>query len=222
MSSGITIGIPVGPREGHRRWLGEALQSCQRQTLSAGEVILVVDEDSSGISELIPDGLPCRIWVAPWKLGAANGFNHSVGLAKTPYVFLLASDDTLEPYCLELCKQEIERSSNSESTIIWVGVRYMKDNETQALPCGAIMVPKSLWVRIGGYPLECIFGAPDHVLFSFILAKGKDYGIDIQGVRRTLYNYRTHPDTEQFHRSEWHGVMGQVRDILTATWKPKW
>jgi len=90
------------------------------------------------------------------------------------------------------------------------------------LPCGAIMVPKSLWVRIGGYPLECIFGAPDHVLFSCILAKGKDYGIDIQGVKRPLYNYRTHPDTEQFHRSEWHGVMGQVRDILTATWKPKW
>ena|SRR3990167_4652608 len=217
----ITIGIPVGPREGHRRWLGEALQSCLAQTLPPEEVILVVDENSDGITELIPEGLPCRVWIAPWQLGAANGFNHCVGLAKTPYVFFLASDDTLETPCLEMCLQEVRKAQNPESTIVWVGVNYMDTGETQALPCGAMMVPVALWKRIGGYPLECIFGAPDHVLLSSLLSKGKDYGIEIRGVERPLYNYRDHPDTEKYHRSAWHGVMGQVRDILQATWKPK-
>jgi len=221
MSSGITVGIPVGPRPGHRAWLGEAIISCQRQTLLPDEIVLVVDETSEGLPEFT-DTPPCRVWVAPWKLGAANGFNHAVGLARTPYVFLLASDDTLDPYCLELCKEEIGRANDPNSALVWVGVRYMDSGETQELPCGAMMVAKALWERIGGYPLECIFGAPDHVLFSCLLHKGREYGIDIRGVSRPLYNYRTHEDTEAFHRGQWHWIMGQVRDTLTQLWEPRW
>jgi glycosyltransferase involved in cell wall biosynthesis len=218
MPSDVTVGIPVGPRPGHRTWLPEALESCQQQTLQPAEIILVCDENANGLPAL-PDYPPCRVYTSPWKLGAANGFNHAVGLAHTKYVFLLGSDDTLEPGCLEAC---MHMAGGSESVIVWSGVRYMSNCETQALPCGAMMVPVALWKRIGGYPLECIFGAPDHVLLTALLVHAHEYGIEIRGVEAPLYNYRTHDDTEQFHRSEWHGVMGQVRDILQETWKPRW
>lgn len=219
---GISVGIPIGPLKGHRTWLQDALQSCANQTVQPEEVILVVDGKDDGLAEFVPEGLPHRIWVAPWTLGSANAFNHTVGLSKSPYIFLLASDDTLEPTCLEKCQNVIKNIDNPKSTIVWVGVRYMANGETQALPCGAMMVPKVLWERIDGYPLECIFGAPDHVLFSSLLSKGTDYGIELIGVQEPVYNYRTHPDQVAVTRAHWHGVMGQVRDILQKTWAPKW
>lgn len=221
MSSNVTVGIPVGSRPGLRRWLGEALQSCAVQTLKPDEVVLVYDEGDD-LELPVVDGLDCRVYRAPWKLGCANAFNHVVGLAKTPYVFLLASDDTLEPDCLQAAMSVAQKAPRPESTIVWVGVRYMKTGETQALPCGAMMVPKALWERIGGYPLECIFGAPDHVLLTTLLAKGLQWGISIRGAKAPLYNYRTHEDTEQYARAPWHGVMGQVRDILYEIWEPLW
>lgn len=218
----VSVVMPVGPRDGHRKWLGEALKSCATQSLPPEEVILVIDEAADEIEYSPAIALKIREWVAPWPLGAANAWNQGVGLARTSHVFFLASDDTLEPNCLRNCMGELKEAKDSDSTIIWVGVRYMDTGKTQALPCGAMMVPKVLWERIGGYPLECVFGAPDHVLFSCLLKNGASHGIELRGVKAPLYNYRDHPDTDKYHLAKWHGVMAQVRDRLTADWEPKW
>lgn len=219
-ASDITIGIPVGPRPGHRRWLLEAISSCMQQTVKPVEILIIADGIDVALD--IPINDTCRVWLAPWRLGAANGFNHAVALSKTEYVFLLASDDTLEPKCIEECLVSLNALQNPQDVFLYTGVRYMDSGETQNLACGAAMVSKTLWKKIGGYPLECVFGAPDHVLLSSLLSKGRQYGIEVRPAAngKPLYNYRAHPDTEAVKRAVWAPVWALARDTLQQVWEP--
>jgi glycosyltransferase involved in cell wall biosynthesis len=223
----ITVVIPVGPNESNTRWLLECLASVERQTLNPSEVLLIDDsgEKSRYLPSLVPavahTSLPLRIWKSPWRTGVASAFN--VGIAEAIYdlVFMLGSDDTLEPDCLEACVEEYRRKGNDNSGYYSVAVRYMDTGEVQTAPCHASMVTKQLWRHTGGFPVETASGAPDAALLSILFAHGGKAGwIYPVADGRPLYNYRRHNETDTARRGPWQGVILATRDIVTARWQP--
>lgn len=221
--SPVSVVIPVGPREGHRRWLGEALASCAAQTLRPHQVLLVSDGvDSVAGVPVAYDGLWLCTYRAPWRLGPAMAFNIGVALSETEYVYFLASDDTLEPECLERSIAALAGAKDPSRALVWSAVRYLATGEVQRVPCGAMLVSKSLWTFTRGYPLETAVGAQDWLLLSALMGpRGQAAGIEVIGAGdEPLYNYRTHPDTENEVRKGWWPAIEQVHAILDATWSP--
>lgn len=213
----ITVVIPVGPKESHQRWLDKALDSVFNQTLPPTEILLVNDMAVVDLPKNNP--IPIRMWFAPWRLGVAHAFNMGVSLAKTECVFLLGSDDTLEPTCLEECYNMWETYTPHENVYYWVGVRYMDTGEEQQLPCNAAMVTKSLWRRCGGFPVEATT-APDAALISIMLVHGEAGILRQVNANKPLYNYRRHSETDTVEHGEWWDTIIKGRDLLTKNWQP--
>lgn len=166
MTVPITVVIPVGPAQHHTAHLHECLDSVRDQTQQPAE-ILVIDNGTGLRSALlmpedVPEGRGIRLWVAPWAMGLATGFNAGVGLARNDHVFFLGSDDLLMPRCLELCWQAWLADPHPLGWY-FVGVRDSSGYE-QNTPCLAAMVTKALWQAGGGLEL------------------GSDYGANSQGV----------------------------------------
>ena len=219
----VTVLIPVGPNESHKRWLDEAIVSALDQTYRADEILLI--DDMAGLNEMDYPGI-VRVWESPWLLGVAHAFNFGVALAKNELVFMLGSDDWLEPQCIEACVKVYNKLPHPDKAFLFVGVRYTDDREDkeQFIPCNAAMVTKSLWKQNGGFPIESSSGAPDAALIS-IMMKNPEAGeyIGVEYGRRSLYNYRVHPETDTAKRQPWQGVILNTRDIVTGTWeKPEW
>lgn len=208
----VSVAIPVGPHASNTRWLWECLESVRKQTHKAKEIILVDD----GAELYYADwGDDLKIWHSPWRLGVAHAFNMGVGLANTECVFMLGSDDTLEPKCLERCVDAYDGMGYYH-----VCVRY-QNGDLQNIPCNAAMVTKSLWLYTGGFPVESAVGAPDAALLSMLYAKRPKL-IKQVAENVPLYNYRAHPETETSLRyTTWEPVILEVRDLVTKLWEPK-
>lgn len=209
----ITVAIPVGPSPANQQWLPEAIESCKAQTHPPAEILLI--DDMAGIERC-----DCRVWKAPWLLGVGAAFNMGVALAKTELVFMLGSDDTLDPKCLEQCAKTYEKNDRADA-YYWTSLHYM-DGEDQTLPCNAAMVTKGFWRKTGGFPPETGSGAPDAALISMLMTKmpGSLVGVS-HG--HPLYNYRRHQGTDTASRGPWQSVILSTRDILSATWQePNW
>ena len=220
----ITVAIPVGPFEANRRWLGECLESVAAQTIQPDEVVLI--DDMAGLSaiDVTPVSDIARVWRSPWRAGVAHAFNFGVALARNEAVFMLGSDDTLAPECLERCAKAWEQSADPLRSYFWVGVHYLDDRGDQFLPCNAALVSRTLWRETGGFPVETAIGAPDAALVSIMMVH-HDAGrlVEVPTRPRTLYNYRPHAETDTAGRGAWQGAILQARDILTAGWtRPEW
>ncbi len=219
----ITVAIPVGPYPSCTRWLDQALWSVQRQTMPADEIILI--DDMAGLKA--EDYPGCTIWRAPWRLGCADGWNIGISLARNDLVFMMASDDSMEPGCLGACWQEWQRRKNKlgyyHVTIRYcpeAGMRAPKDL-IQDLPCNAAMVHKELWRHTGGFPPEAGIGAPDAAFISVLLAHDGDAGCLIPVTKGTpLYNVRVHREQDTAGRMPYQRAILDVRNVLTAGWKP--
>ena len=162
-----------------------------------------------------------RIWRSPWRVGVAAAFNFGVALARGSLVFLLGSDDTLDPLCLEKCLDQWKRSYGADA-YYWTGVRYLDTGELQALPCNAAMVTKEFWRRTGGFPVETGVGAPDAALISILMVHDPHSLIPVAG-GEPIYNYRRHGETDTAGRGPWQGAILPARSILTENWKrPEW
>ena len=220
MDSNVSVVIQVGPYPANKKWLKECIESVVNQTVHSQIVIIddmakITNDDLGGIE-------PDVFFNTPWLIGVAGAFNFGVALAKTECVFMLGSDDTLDPDCLYECliKHNVTRKSNC---YYWVGVRYMDTVEKQFLPCHAAMVTKSLWRNCGGFAPECSVGAPDAALISTFMVNKSAGEIVCVNSKRTLYNYRRHNNSDTAGRHPWQKVIHQTRDILSKTWqKPQW
>lgn len=217
MGDGVTVCIPVGPSVANRRWLFDAVQSVQRQTLREPIELLLID-DMAGLPE--PDLLAwnVRVWHAPWRLGVAHAFNFGVMLAQHERVFMLGSDDWLEPTCLVQCLQTYNALLCPEAAYLYVNVRYSDSRPDQFVPCNAAMVTKELWRQTGGFPVESASGAPDAALISILMRHRPETLYHVPGP--PLYNYRVHDDTDTAQRGPWQGVILETRNLLTELWKP--
>jgi len=215
----ITVVIPVGPFLANKRWLEEALDSVKTQTRKPDEILII--DDMADLSDIYIGG--CTYWKSPWRLGVAHAFNFGVALAKNELVFLLGSDDYMEPRCLELCIEEW-KTNQKQDGYYYVGVQYLDDREfnKQDVPCGAAMVTKNTWRKTGGFAVESAVGTSDANFVSQMMIHKAVPLIKVAN-GEILYNYRPHPESDTAYKQPWQGVILQTRDLLTAQWqKPNW
>lgn len=211
----ISVVIPVGPYPANTRWLDEAIESCRTQTYTPDQ-LLIIDDGAH---------LPSHPWAdivrMPWRAGISHSFNYGVALAAHDLVFLLGSDDTLEPMCLERCLQAYDKLSQKDAYYS-VAVRYMDTGEVQSAPCNAALVTKQFWKLSGGFPIESSVGCGDSMLLSICLAHhlpvyqvGYVLGEDPE---LPLYNYRRHEGTWTAGLAQRQEIIHLVRDAVTRDW----
>lgn len=225
MSDGVTVVIPIGPYEENTRWLHEAIQSIQSQTLKPTQVVFILDGcDGDKVIDAACDdgiGLNFRSYRPLWRLGVGHAFNFGVSLAETECVFMLGSDDVLEPECLERCITAYEGLGQADG-YYYVPVQYMSGGHVQYDPCNAAMVTKGLWKLTGGFPVEAVT-APDAALISILMVHGPEMLIQVGD--KPLYQYRSHVGTDTARHGAWHAtdVIVQTRNLLTQEWtSPLW
>ncbi len=232
---GVTVVIPVGPNASHQKWLSEAIQSVIDQTYSVDEILLIDDMadidresleaiDGMATIDTNDESLPTlNIWKSPWRLGVPHAFNFGVALARNELVFMLGSDDWLEPTCIDECVNRWLKN-HQQDAYYYVGVHYTdgRDDPDQTVPCGEAMVTKGLWKATGGFPLETASGACDAALMSIMIKHHQKWLVAV-AVGAPLCNYRVHHETDTANRGSWQGVILETRDLVTREWKaPNW
>ncbi len=138
----VTVAIPVGPFAANKTWLREAIDSAVEA--GASEILLISDM-AGNLSEYWAAFPEVTVWETPWRVGVATAFNFGVALAEHDLVFLLGSDDTLEPDCLYECVKAYNKVLMPETKYFAVGVHYSdgREDPDQYTPCGAAMVSKA-------------------------------------------------------------------------------
>lgn len=214
----VTVAIPVGPEPHHREWLAEAVESVKGQTVPTG-VILIDD-----MADLVVYAHAFNLHRVEmrWRVGVATAFNYGVACAPTDLVFMLGSDDWLEPECIEECLRvyDARPAEKRDLGYYYVGVRYTDERDDQMLPCNAAMVTKALWRATGGFPPETGVGAPDAALISMLMTHPDVADIIPVEGKRPLYNHRIHPGQDTAGRAPYQPAIHNVRDVLTREWKP--
>jgi glycosyltransferase involved in cell wall biosynthesis len=231
----ITVVIPVGPSEANKRWLQECIESVYTQTLLPDQVLVI--DDGADLSSWPPDLGVARnkeidgyhvvdIYVLPWRTGISHAFNYGVALARNECVFLLGSDDTLEPTCLERC-WEAYNKRDKQDAYYSVPVRYLSTGEVQTIPCNAAMVTKGFWKMTGGFPIESAIGRGDNALLSICMNRpelpvvwvGHETGHDLE----PLYNYREHLGQWTPYANRYAPELISIINKLTEDWTtPEW
>jgi len=219
----ITVAFPVGPKEVHKQYLQECLESIRAQTKKPYEVIIVddaanLDEELDTFYELAEEGT--LIHKFPWHFGICAGFNACVSLSETSWVYLMAADDKLMPDALEKAERALLRHKQQ---LGWYFPAMLYDNPD--LPGGRVItswptlvgvVHKDLWLKTGGVPVVSEMTAPDHVLKQLLEQKVpgfKYFTIDAPGE----YSYYA-----RFHKgshTETSGRWGPYLDMLHITEK---
>lgn len=214
----VSVVIPVGPFPSNVLWLPEALESVLNQTLYPDEIIVI--DDGAGLD--LTEYEDTYVWHAPWRMGISHSFNVGVGLSRSECVFMLGSDDTLEPTCLEKCMESYSYRKEQPGYYS-VPIRYMDDLSIQTAPCNAAMVTRSFWRMTGGFPIESAVGVGDSMLLSICLKHklpvywvGHDVGQD----DTPLYNYRRHPDIHTYKLGPYWGAIDSLRNTVTELWTP--
>lgn len=212
----ISVVIPVGPYSANRRWLDEAIASVYAQTRQPEEVLII--DDMAGLPEFY---YGTHVWYSPWRLGVAHAFNFGVALARNDLVFLMGSDDILEPDCLQKC-YERWLENQKQDAYYYTGIRYSDNGELQDLPCGYALVTKGLWRDTGGFPVESAVGAPDAAFVSILMVHHKNSLVMVSD-GKPLVTYRRHNESDTAGRGPWQGAILETRDVLTTMWKkPDW
>lgn len=227
----ITVVIPVGPSPSNKQWLDECLDSVAGNVAYAEQIILIDDgaqlHDSDYLYKRYGRTDWMRCYKMPWRTGVSHAFNYGVALARNECVFLLGSDDTLEPNCLERC-WEAYLKRDKQDAYYSVPVRYLTSGEVQTIPCNAAMVTKGFWKKSGGFPIESALGRGDNALLSICMVRpdvlpvvwvGHETGHDLE----PLYNYREHSGQWTGYASQYHDELISIINKLTANWtQPDW
>lgn len=218
----VSVVIPVGPFLANKRWLREAIDSVVNQTYPVDELLVIDDMARLTAEEVITENNITHIWQSPWRLGVAHAFNFGVALAMNELVFMLGSDDWLEPDCIEKCVREYDRAEYPENSYFFVGVRYSDDREDkeQFTPCAAAMVTKSLWKHTGGLPIEASTGASDSAFCSIFWSKSEICRFVGVAEGKSLYNYRVHDESDTAKVASWQGIILETRNLVTSQWNP--
>ena len=226
----ITVVIPVGPDPIYRKYLTECIDSVRAQTCPPSELLII--DDQAHLPELqyprnwdayhSAAAIQGRLWETPWLSGVAHSFNFGVALARNDLVFMLGSDDRLEPHCLEDCVAAYE-ASGKRPGYYWVDVQY-SDGEQQRLACNAAMVHKAMWRSSGGFPVESAVGPCDTMLVSILMTHPEAGAMYHVESKTPPYWYRRHDETYSRTRgSKFGAVHGPVRDKVTELWRsPQW
>ena len=224
----ITVVIPVGPDPIYRKYLPEAIESVQQQTLPPAEILFIDDQahlptewhDRTWDHHHSDFDIDSRVWRTPWLSGVAHSFNFGVALANHDLVFMMGSDDRLLPDCLSDCWRAFQ-DTGGKPGYYWVDVVYSDDGEEQALPCNAAMVHKDTWRTSGGFPVESAVGPCDTMLVSILTVHGGAGALYHVESAAPPYWYRRHDQTYSRTRgSRFFPVWSAVRNTVTELWTP--
>lgn len=119
----------VIPNYNGKNFLENCLNSATKSTVCAS--IIVVDNGSDdGSLELLAQEFP-KVKVIPFSenRGFCSAVNAGIEAAKTPYVFLLNNDTTIEPDCIERLEQAMER----DGRIFSVGAKMLSMHNPEIL-----------------------------------------------------------------------------------------
>lgn len=186
-------------------YLKECLESIRNQTFKDFELIVVDDgstEDMSGIEDL------CDIY---YRFGENKGIsatrNMSMDLARGEYIFIVDSDDVLEPTCIEEELNLIEDTGadmvfcrlpfiNCEGVFVYgeFSVRVQTIPEVmreKLMPHPSSLIRRSSLGK-AKYSEEYSSAVDLDFLLSFMLQKKQD----IRMLDRPLYRYRIHGNQE--------------------------
>lgn len=210
----------MGPFQGNRQWLYEAINSALDQTYPIAHLVII--DDMAGLKDYDVPLANTTLWHSPWRLGVAAAFNIGVALSPTNCVFMLGSDDTLEQTCIANCAWKYEHVQRPDYTYFFVGVRYSDGREDQYAPCHAAMVTQTLWRHSGGFPPESGVGTSDANFISVLMANPDAGHLVCVNAHSPLYNYRVHDDTDTAKKAEWQHVIIETRNILTREWPNAW
>ncbi len=220
----ITVVIPVGPDPIYRQYLNDAIESVKQQTLPPNELLFIDDQARLPVGPTkwaTAHGMIIerRVWKTPWLSGVAHSFNFGVALAAHDLVFMMGSDDRLEPHCLQDCI-DAYHANGAKPAYYYVDVKY-SDGPEQSAPCNAAMVHKEMWRASGGFPVESAVGAGDTMLISILLTHklaGQLYHVESE---TPPYWYRKHDETYSRTRgSKFFAAVTPVRDTVTKLWTP--
>ncbi len=151
------------------RFLVEALESVERQTRPAAEIV-VVDDQSTDIrtrqiaARLAREGT--TVVRGPGR-GASAARNFGAGLTSSDYLVWLDGDDTLEPGYFERAAARLDASSEIDfvscalrafgsATYVWTpsAPTFVSAVATGAVPHASTMIRRSLWKTVGGFDEE--------------------------------------------------------------------
>lgn len=219
----ISVVLPIGPYKGNVEWLGEAVESINKQTMLPEQVVCILDgcDLMEPIDRLFDYGIGLRFrtWRPPWRVGVGHAFNFGVALAPTECVFMMGSDDVLHHECLERCWNRYISTGRVDG-YYWVPVQYMSDGHVQHEVCNAAMVTKRFWRMTGGFPIEATT-APDAALNSIMMIHPELPRFKVGD--GPLYYYRNHDDTDTRKHGEWWQTVIDIRNHVTREWgAPSW
>ncbi|GAG93694.1 unnamed protein product [marine sediment metagenome] len=213
----ITVVIPVGPYGHNKQWLAEAIQSIRDQTMPPSEILVIDDMAHLEQSDVGDD---VHIWKAPWHIGVAYAWNFAMVFAKNDLVFPMASDDRIEPWCLESLWKTWEQHKDPLG-YYWCDIQFSAEaGHILKVPAGAAMMHKELFRVTGGMPIESTVGAHDAALVDIIRAHNLATFYHVEAEKAPAW-HRDHPhDENKVNRASWHLVMGQMRELVVKEWRP--
>lgn len=182
-----------------RKFLIEAIESIKAQTFRDYEIILVDDGSSEDISDLDVD-----IYKRIAPSGISSARNEAMKLARGKYFFVLDSDDTLEPECLEKLYKFIKEGYSlvacwlniCNSDMVKIGSYESKvQTARECLQDKRFPHPSTLFRRSNFKDVwydESIQSAVDLDFYVKLALKNKKIGI----LPELLYNYRRHNEQE--------------------------
>jgi glycosyltransferase involved in cell wall biosynthesis len=199
----ISVVIPV---HNYAQFVVEALDSVQRQTLKAIDLIVVDDASSDDSLGVVSDwarrnaGRFNRISVLSNRANAGLSLTRNVGIdaAETPFVFLLDADNRILPDCCDACLEVIR---TTRAAFAYPQIRCFGDSdevigippfEPMRLAGGnyidaMALVAKWGWAAVGGYS-HLHHGWEDYDFWCSLV----EHGCWGAAVPRILAEYRVH------------------------------
>ena len=199
------IGVVI-PVHNYAHFVVEALDSVQRQTLKAIDLIVVDDASSDDSLGVVSDwarrnaGRFNRISVLSNRANAGLSLTRNVGIdaAETPFVFLLDADNRILPECCDACLQVIR---TTRAAFAYPQIRCFGDSdevigtppfEPMRLAGGnyidaMALVAKWGWAAVGGYS-HLHHGWEDYDFWCSLV----EHGCWGTAVPRILAEYRVH------------------------------
>lgn len=155
MNKTISIIIPC---YNYAHYLGECIESVLRQTHKADEIIVVDDESTDNIKEVVSK-YPVRYFWQKNK-GLSGARNTGIAEAKSNYIMCLDADDMIRP---DAIKEHLAIAG--EKVIAQCGLMYFGTQSAVFRPVGATLesllksntvycnsvFPKKGWEEVGGY-----------------------------------------------------------------------
>ncbi|HVH25115.1 MAG TPA: trifunctional glycosyltransferase/class I SAM-dependent methyltransferase/polysaccharide deacetylase [Vicinamibacterales bacterium] len=201
------------------RTLVEALESVERQTRPAAQIVVIDDRSTDIYTRQILEKLQrqgTRVATGT-GLGASAARNLGARLTTAPYLVWLDADDLLEPTWLEAAAARLDTNRDldfvscalrafGDACYVWTpsASTFVEAVSTGGVPHASTMIRRQLWEEVGGFDE----GVPSFELLDF-WASAFERGASGVVLEQPLLNYRVRPGS------------GYRRSIQTETYRSR-